>query len=49
MTWVTQNLFGIKLMVKRIVRIKFSNPLYIGYSEERGYSNKADVGGPELE
>ena len=45
---VAEGKYGYK-WAKWIVRIELSNLSYRGYWEQRGYSNTANVGGPELE
>jgi DMSO/TMAO reductase YedYZ molybdopterin-dependent catalytic subunit len=45
---VAEGKYGYK-WAKWIVRIELTDAPYRGYWEERGYNNKADIGGPEVE
>ncbi|MDR7667164.1 molybdopterin-dependent oxidoreductase [Methanosarcina sp. Z-7115] len=45
---VAEGKYGYK-WAKWIVRIELSDSPYRGYWEERGYNNKAGIGGPEVE
>lgn len=45
---VAEDKYGYK-WAKWIVRVELSDSPYIGYWEERGYNNTADVGGPDFE